>query len=73
MPSHLPWTTVPRRQGEKAQSHEEEVGEKAVDSFGPYSPTYKGKKISLAFLPPPVSLGDAQAQHPSFSLCEMVP
>lgn len=51
----------------------ERAGEKAVDSVGPHSPIYEGKKNTLAFLSPSVSLGDAQAEYPLSSHPEIVP
>lgn len=46
----------------------EESGEKVVDFLGPHlDPSVKGKQNTLVFLPPSVSLEDAQAQHPSSS------
>lgn len=39
-----------------------------MDFLGPHlDPSVKGKQNTLVFLPPPVSLEDAQAQHPSSS------
>lgn len=42
-----------------------------MDFFGPHlDPSVKGGKGTLAFLPPSMSLGDAQAQHPLSSQSE---